>query len=93
MPLIQMHGRSWTSGFPTYLLRNRRCVWKTGAERETGGATLDYIVAYDPKSCVTTKGLFIPWTMKSSQGPVIGPCDWMLNSSSDHFSLHLRKKC
>ena len=76
-----------------FVAESKMCMEDGGAERETCGAILDYVVAYDPKSCVTTKGLFIPWTMKSSQGPVIGPCDWMLNSSPDHFRLHIGKKC
>ena len=32
------------------------------------------------------------WSMKSSQGPV-KICDWLLNSSHDHFGLHQGKKC
>ena len=36
------------------------------------------------------RGLFTPWTMKSSQDPVT-KCDWLFNSSPDHFGLHQGK--
>ena len=43
--------------------------------------------------CVdVNEGLFTPWTMKSSKGPV-KKCDWLLNLSRDHFNLHQVKKC
>jgi hypothetical protein len=38
-----------------------------------------------------SKGLFTPWTMKSSQGLVKYVIDWLLNSSRDDFGLHRGK--
>ena len=40
--------------------------------------------------CLQSKGLFTPWTMKLFQG-LVKFCDWLLNSSRDHFGFYQGK--